>query len=137
MQGPYDIDMHCLSYDVGHAKPDRKIFNAAAGLARTLVPSMEKGNAWVKVYVGDEFGADVVGGLRAGWNVVLVGDGVDVDRRLLPEESEGPRELDLDDEDMAPERVFGLGDGEAEGLVFLKADGVGMVLRWFAGMAKK
>ena len=136
MQGPYDIDMHCMSYDVGHAKPDRRIFNAAAGLARTLVPSTEKGNAWVKVYVGDEFGADVVGGLRAGWNAVLVGDGVDVDRGLLPEEAEGPWALDPNDEDMAPERAFRWGGGEDERLVFLKADSVGTVLRWLAGMAK-
>ncbi|KAK1834880.1 Haloacid dehalogenase-like hydrolase domain-containing protein 3 [Podospora conica] len=127
-EGPWDIDLHCMSYDVGHAKPDRRIFDAAAGLAAAAVEDGAAAASWVKVYVGDEFGADVVGGLRAGWNAVLVGDGGDVDEGLLlPEGVEGPRELDGEE---AWERVFGM-EGDKR-LVYLKADTVGTVLRWLA-----
>ncbi|KAK0741370.1 hypothetical protein B0T18DRAFT_473058 [Schizothecium vesticola] len=34
---PWDVDFHCMSYDVGHAKPDRRIFEAAVGLAGEVV----------------------------------------------------------------------------------------------------
>lgn len=87
----YDIDLHAMSYDVGFAKPDRRIFDAAEGMANDLVSatatvaaavSPESGPApevgavlpWLKVYVGDEYTKDVTGALGAGWNAVLVDD---------------------------------------------------------------
>lgn len=126
---PWDVDFHCMSYDVGYAKPDGRIFDAAVGLAGEVIGGVGGEGEWVKVYVGDEVGADVVGGLRAEWNVVLVGDGgEDGDGGLsLPEGMDGPRELDGG---MAWERVFGMGGGK--GLVYLKADTVATVLRWLA-----
>jgi hypothetical protein len=78
----YDIDFHCMSYDVGFAKPDRRIFDAAEDMAGQLVAAQDaashdrRGNGalpWLKVYVGDEYVNDVVGARGAGWNPVFVG----------------------------------------------------------------
>lgn len=126
---PWDVDFHCMSYDVGYAKPDGRIFDAAVGLAGEVAGSGGGEGEWVKVYVGDEFGADVVGGLRAGWNVVLVGDGGEDGHEglLLPEGVDGPRELDGG---LSWERAFGVEGGK--GLVYLKADTLATVLRWLA-----
>lgn len=127
---PWDVEFHCMSYDVGYAKPDGRIFEAAVGLAGKVVGGGGGEGGWVKVYVGDDFGADVVGGLRAGWNVVLVGDGggEDLDGGVsLPEGVDGPRELDGG---MAWEKAFGVEGGK--GLVFLKADTLATVMRWLA-----
>jgi hypothetical protein len=88
----YDIDLHAMSYDVGFAKPDRRIFDAAEGMADELVaatatttrttvsatgsgPGEDAVLPWLKVYVGDEYKKDVTGALGAGWNAVLVDDG--------------------------------------------------------------
>jgi FMN phosphatase YigB (HAD superfamily) len=74
----YDIDFHCMSYDVGVEKPDARIFSAAeAMLCRTIAaqsgtspsPALD---GWQKVYVGDEYAKDVVGAANAGWNPVLL-----------------------------------------------------------------
>lgn len=75
----FDIDFHCMSYDVGVEKPDRRIFNAAdimlsyiirARYNETLTESeIER---WQKVYIGDEVAKDVVGAAEAGWNPVLL-----------------------------------------------------------------
>lgn len=69
----YDVDFSVMSYDVGHEKPDRRIFEAAEGMLETV---LGQGNIdsreWRKVYVGDEFKKDVVGAIGAGWNAVLV-----------------------------------------------------------------
>jgi FMN phosphatase YigB (HAD superfamily) len=80
----YDIDFHCMSYDVGVEKPDKLIFTAAERmLARVL--SLRDGKShidadeadvdetWRKVYVGDDYAKDVVGAVNAGWNPVLFG----------------------------------------------------------------
>lgn len=77
----YDIDFHCMSYDVGVEKPDKFIFDAAQlMLARVIAVRDGKSLAearsdietWRKVYVGDEYAKDVVGALNAGWNPVLL-----------------------------------------------------------------
>lgn len=78
----YDIDLHAMSYDVGFAKPNRRIFDAAEGLANELAATTTAKTGpgpgavlpWLKVYVGDEYAKDVVGALGAGWNAVLVDD---------------------------------------------------------------
>lgn len=75
----YDIDFHCMSYDVGVEKPDKKIFNAAELMLARVMTSRSGKTAtatelerWQKVYVGDEYAKDVVGSTRAGWNAVLL-----------------------------------------------------------------
>ncbi|KAK4243292.1 hypothetical protein C7999DRAFT_44866 [Corynascus novoguineensis] len=81
----YDIDLHCMSYDVGFGKPDRRIFDAAEDLAVQLVATQEAteheqhiGPAqtalpWLKLYVGDEYENDVLGARGAGWTPIFVG----------------------------------------------------------------
>lgn len=70
-RGGYDIDFHCMSYDVGAEKPDRKIFEAAESLLATVVPEA-RAEDWLKVYVGDEHEKDVVGSAAAGWKPILL-----------------------------------------------------------------
>lgn len=96
-----DINFTCLSYDVGHEKPDRRIFEAAEGMCRQVLlasstdappllsPSKfesefepepvgqgliseECGEEWLRIYVGDEYKADVEGALGAGWNAIWI-----------------------------------------------------------------
>jgi FMN phosphatase YigB (HAD superfamily) len=67
-----------MSYDVGFAKPDRRIFDAAENMADQLAAAQDAAShgravPWVKVYVGDEYENDVVGAQGAGWNPVFVG----------------------------------------------------------------
>ncbi|KAL2019016.1 hypothetical protein VTK56DRAFT_10181 [Thermocarpiscus australiensis] len=86
----YDIDFHCMSYDVGFTKPDRRIFEAAESMANELVATQngvgsgqhsERAkehaplSSWLKLYVGDELETDMRGAMRAGWNAVLVNPG--------------------------------------------------------------
>lgn len=75
----YDIDFHCMSYDVGVEKPDRRIFNAADIMLSRIIKSRYHDTvsefdleSWQKVYVGDEVAKDVVGAAEAGWNPVLL-----------------------------------------------------------------
>ncbi|GIZ37553.1 hypothetical protein CKM354_000099700 [Cercospora kikuchii] len=70
----YDVDFSVMSYDVGHEKPDKRIFEAAEEVLRTSLLRAENGESveWRKVYVGDEHEKDVVGALNAGWNAVLI-----------------------------------------------------------------
>lgn len=77
----FDIDFHCMSYDVGVEKPDRRIFDAATALAGEIIAARsgrggdadaETVREWRKVYVGDEYGKDVEGALGAGWNPILL-----------------------------------------------------------------
>ncbi|KAL1837134.1 hypothetical protein VTJ49DRAFT_4218 [Mycothermus thermophilus] len=83
---PYDVDLHCMSYDVGVGKPDRRIFDAAVGMADELATAAAavesaaaEGDAdpghspWLKIYIGDEYLKDVVGSREAGWHPVYVG----------------------------------------------------------------
>ncbi len=81
-QRDYDVDFHCMSYDVGVEKPDRRIFDAASGLLVRILASREGksedeieaevSKTWRKVYVGDEHAKDVVGARNAGWSPVLL-----------------------------------------------------------------
>ncbi|EEU36446.1 uncharacterized protein NECHADRAFT_42619 [Fusarium vanettenii 77-13-4] len=77
----YDIDFHCMSYDVGVEKPDKFIFNAAEMMLAEII-AMRNGKSpaearadiesWQKVHVGDEHAKDVVGAANAGWKSVLL-----------------------------------------------------------------
>ncbi|KAL6871114.1 hypothetical protein J3F83DRAFT_642425 [Trichoderma novae-zelandiae] len=76
---PYDIDFHCMSYDVGFEKPDRRIFNAAELMLSRIITGRHVESltevdlgSWQKVYVGDEYAKDVVGASGAGWSPVLL-----------------------------------------------------------------
>ena len=85
--GQYDIDFHCLSYDVGAEKPDKRMFDAAEEMLRRVAPD-EDAQSWHKVHVGDEHAKDVVGALGAGWDAVLLDiDGAAKDV-LSPEDAE-------------------------------------------------
>ena len=75
----YDIDFTLMSYDVGHEKPDKRIFAAAAemlvqsfGASRTDGEAAPNIDEWDKIYVGDEYESDVVGAVDAGWKAVLI-----------------------------------------------------------------
>lgn len=75
----YDVDFHCMSYDVGHEKPDVRIFNAADSMLARIItareamePTPEQAHSWYKVYVGDEHTKDVVGATNAGWHPILL-----------------------------------------------------------------
>jgi hypothetical protein len=87
----FDIDLHCMSYDAGCAKPDRRIFDAAEGMADELLAAQSNDDPdrahpdagketvpWLKLYVGDEYEKDVLGARGAGWNSVFVGSSEDV-----------------------------------------------------------
>lgn len=75
----YDVDFHCISYDVGFEKPDIRIFNAAESMLSRIItardgrtPAAAELQSWYKVYVGDEHVKDVVGSTEAGWHPVLL-----------------------------------------------------------------
>ncbi|KAK7947902.1 uncharacterized protein PG986_008788 [Apiospora aurea] len=78
----YDVDFHCMSYDVGVEKPDRRIFDSAEHMLAQVVAARDDAKsmaeaeadikAWQKVYVGDEHAKDVIGALNAGWDPVLL-----------------------------------------------------------------
>ena len=80
----YDIDFHCMSYDVGFAKPDRRIFNAAEAMFKRLIAAhddakpgpgsgrVDEDAPWLKLYVGDELDKDGKGACDAGWSSVVV-----------------------------------------------------------------
>lgn len=67
----YDVDFHCLSYDVGAEKPDRRMFDAAEEMLRRVAPE-EDALSWQKVHIGDEHAKDVAGALSVGWDAVLL-----------------------------------------------------------------
>ncbi|OAA67827.1 HAD-like domain protein [Niveomyces insectorum RCEF 264] len=94
----YDIDFHCMSYDVGFEKPDTRIFQAAEGLLmhvlsgnKCLDGSIEKkdeantciAESWDKMYVGDDYNKDVVGAQYAGWYPVFLA-GIDKQKQDDP-----------------------------------------------------
>ncbi|KAK4120946.1 hypothetical protein N657DRAFT_648303 [Parathielavia appendiculata] len=77
-QHEFDIDLHCMSYDVGYAKPDKRIFDAAEGLAVQLVAAHTSNTIsstarWLRIHVGDEYEKDVIGARAAGWHSALIG----------------------------------------------------------------
>ncbi|KAF4948723.1 hypothetical protein FSARC_13659 [Fusarium sarcochroum] len=77
----YDVDFHCMSYDVGVEKPDKRIFNAAELMLAQIISSRNEkslsdakadAESWQKVYVGDDYSKDVIGSINAGWSPVLL-----------------------------------------------------------------
>jgi hypothetical protein len=92
--GRTQIDFTCMSYDVGFEKPDARIFNAAETMAKQIIKTRNTDSSlppprdhstgnkleqadkdlsnWLKIYVGDDFNADLLGALGAGWNAVLL-----------------------------------------------------------------
>jgi len=80
-----DIDFSVMSFDVGHEKPDPRIFHAAESMLAHLNPdrtdsTAERGVPVEKVYVGDEHSKDVEGAVNAGWNAVLIAPYEEVSR---------------------------------------------------------
>ncbi|KAL1874016.1 hypothetical protein VTK73DRAFT_570 [Phialemonium thermophilum] len=78
----YDIDFHCMSYDVGFEKPDRKIFEAAEDMLRVVLRGRFGASStasdltnWDKIYVGDDYDKDVVGALNSGWQAAFLEPG--------------------------------------------------------------
>jgi FMN phosphatase YigB (HAD superfamily) len=68
----YDVDFHCLSYDVRYEKPDPRIFQAAEQLCCQKTADEEDMTKWYKILVGDDGVADVGGALAAGWQAVYL-----------------------------------------------------------------
>lgn len=75
----YDIDFHCMSYDVGVEKPDKEIFKSAEVMLSRVIavregkaPTEAELGGWRKIYVGDEYAKDVEGARNAGWEAVLL-----------------------------------------------------------------
>jgi len=71
-----DIDFSIISYDVGHEKPDRPIFQAATDMLVRILkaegqpdPNMAE---WDKVLVGDNFEKDIMGALNADWSAIYM-----------------------------------------------------------------
>ena len=78
----FDVDFTVMSYDVGHEKPDRRIFEAAEEMLEVSMrgaadEALHIGD-WRRVYVGDEYDKDVVGAVGAGWNAVLIDHGASI-----------------------------------------------------------
>ncbi|PNS20794.1 hypothetical protein CAC42_2725 [Sphaceloma murrayae] len=73
---PADIDFAIMSYDVGHEKPDKRIFDAATHMLKDMlrVEGQEDASlsSWRCLYVGDELIKDAGGALDAGWDAVLI-----------------------------------------------------------------
>lgn len=96
ISGEFDIDFSVMSYDVGHEKPDRRMFEAAERMLETVLDgSRVDTTEWRKVYVGDEYAKDVNGAVDAGWDAVLI------DRETV-EEKDGVKWLDQ----KAPSSLF-------------------------------
>lgn len=127
-EGADQIDLCCMSYDVGAAKPDRRIFEAAEEMAREL-SSLGTGEDLLRVYVGDELEKDVKGALGAGWNAVLLEGGHNVvpGGRVM---EKGEREYGLErlDETKRVEELFGHGK---EPRAF-SVGGLDVLLKWLA-----
>jgi REG-2-like HAD superfamily hydrolase len=68
-----DFEFVVLSYDVGHEKPAKEIFDATESLVRErLLRKDEADGEFLKLYVGDEMKKDGIGALGAGWHPVVV-----------------------------------------------------------------
>ncbi|KAK1750531.1 hypothetical protein QBC47DRAFT_118624 [Echria macrotheca] len=132
------VDFHCMSYDVGFSKPDRRIFDAAEVMARRISiangcsssssSSCRDGNdeeEWIKVYVGDEWEKDALGATRAGWNAVHVAPAA------VPQAQQGAELIvrDLEGTSESPEELF----PDRSAPICLRAASIGSVLEWFAG----
>jgi hypothetical protein len=67
-----DIDFAVMSYDVGHEKPDQRIFKAAEKIAAELLPESTHVETIEKLYIGDDVNKDYDGARSAGWHSLLV-----------------------------------------------------------------
>ncbi|KAK3690763.1 hypothetical protein LTR37_018985 [Vermiconidia calcicola] len=75
-----DIEFFVMSYDLGHEKPDSRIFAAAEGIGmldqgeelQATRSGRTAAKRWEKIYIGDEYDKDVVGAVDAGWKAILV-----------------------------------------------------------------
>lgn len=70
-----DISFVVLSYDVGFAKPDRAIFDAAIDSLNEILTGQNHGlhvEDFEKLYVGDEIQNDYLGAQKAGWQALLL-----------------------------------------------------------------
>ena len=61
--------MHLCSYDIGHEKPEKEIFDLAKDYATEGSPP---GTEWTYIHVGDDLQEDYHGALQAGWKAVLL-----------------------------------------------------------------
>ena len=140
-QAPNDLDFNCMSYDVGFAKPSRAIFDAAAGMARSVLRAQTEGGeeqeqederVWTKVYVGDEVRNDLLAAAEAGWHSILVvgrgetvdgrGDGIPGDLAELEDCGGGDKRL---------EEVFPSGGKQEKEMTMMRAGSLKTVLEWF------
>jgi FMN phosphatase YigB (HAD superfamily) len=63
------------SYDVGHEKPDRRVFDAATALLSEKLVDEGKGESvddFEKLYLGDDLENDYLGARAAGWDAALI-----------------------------------------------------------------
>ena len=70
-----DIDFVILSYDVGHEKPERRIFSAATSMLTEIVAGNKAdlpSEDFEKLYVGDDLEKDYDGARAAGWHALLL-----------------------------------------------------------------
>ena len=65
-----DVDFVVMSYDVGHEKPSREIFDAAKQLVRSNWGSSNQEDRFI--HIGDDLKKDYEGAQRAGWESVLL-----------------------------------------------------------------
>jgi hypothetical protein len=129
LQPDNHVDFHCMSYDVGFFKPDRRIFDAAEGMARRI--SIPNGNSsdngedgeWIKVYVGDDWDKDALGSTEAGWSAVYIAQNI-----LDAQQGAGVSIRDLEGTVEAPEETL----SSHSTPVCLRAGSIGSVLEWFA-----
>src|SRR5690606_21145959 len=63
------FQMHLYSYDIGHEKPEKEIFDLAKEYATEGSPP---GTEWTYIHVGDDLVEDYYGAQQAGWKAVLV-----------------------------------------------------------------
>lgn len=70
-----DVDFVILSYDVGHEKPDSRIFDAATSTLTDMLAHDEDGltaDNFEKLYIGDVLEKDFHGARAAGWHAFLL-----------------------------------------------------------------
>jgi FMN phosphatase YigB (HAD superfamily) len=70
-----DIEFVVQSYDVGHEKPDHRMFDAATAMLEEVLlaeHSETTSDTFEKLYVGDDLEKDFDGARTAGWHAVLV-----------------------------------------------------------------
>jgi len=88
-----DVDFAIMSYDVGFEKPDRRIFEAATDMLKSMLTAEGHREVelkyWRSIYVGDELEKDGFGAADAGWDSIVVDrDGALNDRASAsPDES--------------------------------------------------